>query len=132
MPSVISALLIFKSTWMKTELKQFEIWSANLNHGKGSEPGKIRPVVIVQSNMLNKFDHGSFIICPISSQNRPGLRLLRLPITPDADNGLEKESYLLADQILAIDVSRILEKIGKLEKQIAQDLMESIKVIIGA
>jgi len=49
------------------QTKQFEIWIADLNPQIGTEPGKTRPVLIVQTNLLNSIPHPSTIICPIST-----------------------------------------------------------------
>nr|HAD52490.1 type II toxin-antitoxin system PemK/MazF family toxin [Algoriphagus sp.] len=46
---------------------QYEIWLVNLNPSKGTEPGKIRPAVIIQTNLLNQVMHPSTLICPITS-----------------------------------------------------------------
>tara|TARA_R110002050_G_scaffold299792_1_gene466425 strand:- start:15 stop:185 length:171 start_codon:yes stop_codon:yes gene_type:complete len=49
------------------KIEQFDIWLANLKPQKGTEPGKTRPVVIIQANPLNSTGHPSTIICPILS-----------------------------------------------------------------
>jgi len=57
------------------KIKQFDIWLADLNPKKGTEPGKIRPVVIVQTDLLNE-THLSTIICPITINVIPEAELL--------------------------------------------------------
>ncbi len=59
------------------KIKQFEIWLANLNPAKGTEPGQVRPVVIVQTDLLNE-SHPSLIICPITTNVLPESELLRV------------------------------------------------------
>ena len=49
------------------EFKQYDIWLADLNPTLGTEPGKTRPVVIIQTNLLND-THLSTLICPITSK----------------------------------------------------------------
>jgi mRNA interferase MazF len=49
------------------QTKQFEIWIADLNPQIGTEPRKTRPVLIVQTNLLNSIPHPSTIICPITT-----------------------------------------------------------------
>ena len=51
-------------------MKQFELWLANLNPGKGTMMGKVRPVVIVQTDLLNG-DHSSTIVCPLTKAPIP-------------------------------------------------------------
>jgi mRNA interferase MazF len=48
-------------------IKQFEIWIADLNPQIGTEPGKTRPVIVIQSNLLNKIPHPSTLICPLTA-----------------------------------------------------------------
>lgn len=110
--------------------KQYEIWIADLDPPTGSEPGKIRPVVIIQSDLLNKTGHSSTIACSISSQNKEGVSFIRLAIEPSTDNGLLKKSYILCDQIRAIDMKRLKERIGILNEEAVNRLNESIKAIL--
>ena len=111
--------------------KQYEIWIADLDPSTGSEPGKIRPVVILQSDTLNKAGHDSFITCSISSQQKVGVSLIRLPIEPTGLNGLLKKSFILCDQMRAVDVSRLKGRIGILDSTVIKSLNESIKAILS-
>ncbi|WP_462227791.1 type II toxin-antitoxin system PemK/MazF family toxin [Mucilaginibacter sp.] len=110
--------------------RQYEIWIAKLDLSIGSEPGKVRPVVILQSDLLNQSNHTSYIACAISSQYREGISLLRLAIEPTANNGLLKTSYILCDQIRSIDQSRLKGRVGNLDIATINRLTESIKAIL--
>jgi mRNA interferase MazF len=110
---------------------QYEIWIADLDPSFGSEPGKTRPVVILQSNILNNAGHSSLIICPVSSQHKEGISLLRLDVAPTISNGLARESYILCDQLRAIDVLRLKDRVGVLSAEVISRLNESIKVILA-
>jgi mRNA interferase MazF len=110
--------------------RQYEIWIANLDPSLGSEPGKTRPVVILQSDILNRSGHTSTIACSISSQPKDGVSLIRLPVEPTISNGLLRMSYILCDQIRAMDVLRLKERIGILDEQTVKRLNESIKAIL--
>ncbi|WP_432264614.1 type II toxin-antitoxin system PemK/MazF family toxin [Autumnicola musiva] len=59
-------------------INQFEIWIADLNPRIGTEAGKLRPVIILQTNLLNKAGHPSTIICPITSNIQKDTEVLRL------------------------------------------------------
>jgi len=111
--------------------KQYEIWIADLNPPTGSEPGKVRPVVIIQSDLLNKAGHSSTIACSISSQQKEGISFIRIAVESTADNGLLKKSYVLCDQIRAIDVSRLKGRIGILHEYDIERLNTSIKAILS-
>jgi len=107
-------------------IKQFDLWIADLNPGKGNIPGKIRPVVIVQTNLLNKVNHPTTVICPVTSDLSKDSKILRLNILADQVNGLEKDSSVLIDQIRTIDNIKLIRNIGSLERQYHQTLKNSI------
>jgi len=108
------------------KIKQFEIWLANLNPAKGTEPGKVRPVVIVQTDLLNE-SHPSVIICPLTTNVLPESEILRVHL----DKGqLEVVSDILVDQIRAIDKKRLISKLGELTRIQADRLGENIKIVL--
>lgn len=111
--------------------KQYEIWIADLEPVNGSKPGKTRPVIILQSNIFNKAGYTSFISCPISSQPKEGVTFIRIAIKPNSDNGLLKTSYVLCDQIRAIDMTRLKGKIGSVNDDIIGRVNETLKAILS-
>jgi mRNA interferase MazF len=92
------------------EIKQYDIWLANLNPSKGTEAGKTRPVVIVQTDLLNTI-HLSTLICPVTTNVHPELEYLRIHL---AKGQLDQLSDVLVDQIRAIDNTRLISKLGRL------------------
>ena len=86
--------------------KKGEIYLAKLNPRKGNEVGKIRPVLIYQTNLLNDCKHPTTIILPISTILVDNAYPLRYRISK-RDN-LEKDSDILCDQIRALDNQRII------------------------
>ncbi len=82
-----------------------EVWLADLNPTRGTEPGKTRPVLIVQSQALLDADHPSTLIVPLTTHLVEGAEPLRLRV-PAAEN-LRQESDLLLDQLRAIDNRRL-------------------------
>jgi len=110
-------------------MRQFEIWLANLNPSRGTEPGKIRPVVVIQTNLLNQLNHPSTLILPISSHLTPEENILRVRLSI-GKNGLDKDSEILIDQIRALDNRRFLEKLGLLEANVIAELRSKLKAIL--
>ncbi|MBT0811914.1 type II toxin-antitoxin system PemK/MazF family toxin [Litoribacter ruber] len=111
-------------------IRQFEIWIANLNPQKGTEPGKVRPVLVVQTNLLNRIEFPSTIICPITSnvlKNYEGI--LRVNIKEPIGR-LQKESAILIDQVRAIDNVRLIEKLGVLPDNLALKVKENLKIVM--
>jgi len=86
--------------------KKGEIYLAKLNPKKGNEVGKIRPILIYQTNLLNDCEHSTTIILPISTILIDDAYPLRYRISK-RDN-LEKDSDILCDQIRALDNQRII------------------------
>jgi mRNA interferase MazF len=108
------------------KIKQFDIWLADLNPRMGTEPGKTRPVVVMQTNLLND-THPSTIICPITSNVQPEIKLLRVHLRK---NQLDKPSDILVDQIRAIDNKRLLERIGKLNPEQTKAIKRNIQIVL--
>lgn len=108
--------------------KQFEIWLADLNPRFGTEPGKTRPVLIVQSNLLNKA-HPSTLICPVTSKVKKGVTILRVAIDK-SKGGLKKESAVMIDQVRAIDNKRLVKKIGNLSRELEEKVKENLKIVM--
>jgi len=106
------------------KINQYDIWLANLNPSKGVEPGKTRPVVVIQTNLLNEI-HPTTIVCPVTSKVNKEAMILRVSL-----HQLDKESDILVDQIRAIDNNRLLKKIGQLNKVQIKQLVRSINIVL--
>jgi mRNA interferase MazF len=107
-------------------MMQYDIWLANLNPSKGNEPGKVRPVVIIQTDLLNDV-HPTVVICPVTTQVQPDAEILRVHLSP---NQLEEPSDIMVDQIRAIDKKRLIKKIGKLKKEQVRLLKKNISILL--
>ena len=108
------------------KIKQFDIWLADLNPTVGTEPGKTRPVVIIQTDLLNEF-HKSTIICPITTNVQIDSTILRVHLKKDQ---LNKLSDILIDQIRAIDNRRLIKRLGKLTKEQILLLKDNIRIVL--
>lgn len=84
-----------------------EIWLANLNPQSGTEPGKFRPVLIMQNQVLLNDAHPSTIVIPLTTKLIDDAEPLRIRIKAFSD--LQKESDLLIDQIRSIDNQRLIK-----------------------
>lgn len=111
-----------------TEIRQGDIWLADLKPQIGTEPGKRRPVVVVQTDLLNGV-HPSTVICPITSKVQTHTTILRVYLKAKG-YGLGKNSDILVDQIRAIDNRRFIKKVSKLNKPNFEKLMANLKVIL--
>ena len=79
----------------------------------GVYSGKPRPAVVLQANRWLQ-GHPSVTLCPLTSTllNAP---FVRIPVTPNAMNGLKKESQLMADKLFTVPTTSIGELVGVLE-----------------
>jgi mRNA interferase MazF len=109
-------------------IKQFEVWIADLNPRFGTETGKTRPVVIVQTDLLNKF-HRSTIICPITTNVKYEANILRIHL-PKGTAKLKEDCDIMIDQIRAIENKRLLKKIGDLNHQQIESLKINLAIIL--
>lgn len=110
-------------------IKQFEIWIADLSPQIGTEPGKTRPVLIVQTNLLNQIPHPSTIICPLTTNVKKDADILRVHLKKGEAN-LHQDCDVMIDQIRAIDNNRLLNKVGDLPEKLIETVKENLMVII--
>ncbi len=110
-------------------IKQFEVWIADLNPQIGTEPGKTRPVLIIQTNLLNKLPHPSTIVCPITTKVENEADILRVHLKKGMAN-LSENCDIMIDQIRAIDNKRLVRKIGDIPADLADVIKENIKITL--
>ena len=111
------------------QVKRFEIWIADLNPQIGTEPGKTRPVLVVQTNLLNKVLHPSTIICPLTTNIQKDSEILRVHIKKGITN-LNENCDIMVDQVRAIDNKRLIKKIGELPDNMADKIKENLAIVL--
>jgi len=110
-------------------VKQFEVWIADLYPQTGIEPGKTRPVLIIQTNLLNKLPHPSTIVCPITTKVEKEADILRVHLKKGMADLLENCDIMI-DQIRAIDNNRLVRKIGAVPSDLIDIIKENIKITL--
>jgi len=111
------------------QIKQFEVWIADLNPQIGTEPGKTRPVLIIQTNLLNKIPHPSTIVCPITTKIEKEADILRVHLIKGMANLIENCDIMI-DQIRAIDNKRLIKKIGEIPVELKDIVRENIRITL--
>ena len=88
--------------------------------------GKPRPALIIQSDLFNEF-HASITVCPFTTylQDAP---LFRIQVEPEAGNGLQQTSQLMADKIATLKREKISRVIGSLTEEKMQEVEEAIRL----
>ena len=104
------------------------LYMADLNPRFGTEPGKVRPVVIVQTDALNH-SHPSTIICPLTTKVAGFANPLRVAV-PRGVSGLNRSSDVLVDQIKSIDNRRLRRKLGALPDPYLRELRHKLLLIL--
>lgn len=110
------------------KIRQFEVWIADLNPRLGTETGKIRPVVIIQTDLLNSF-HPSTIICPITTNVQKEAEILRVHLKKGMAK-LKEDCDILIDQVRAIDNKRLQRKLGILPAEIEEQLKLNLLIVL--
>ncbi|MCF8233417.1 MAG: type II toxin-antitoxin system PemK/MazF family toxin [Bacteroidales bacterium] len=109
-------------------IKQFDVWIADLNPRIGTETGKTRPVLVVQTNLLNRH-HPSTLICPLSTNIQKESKILRVHLQK-GEAGLKKDTDILIDQIRAIDNRRFMNRIGSLAGEKAAMVKRNMAIVL--
>lgn len=109
-------------------IRRGDIYYADLSPVVGSEQGGVRPVLIVQNNVGNKYSP-TVIAAAITSQT--GKTRLPTHIDVVATAGLAKDSVILLEQIRTIDKRRLKEKMGHLDDKVMAKVNEAISVSFG-
>ena len=80
------------------------IYLANFNPAKGSEPGKVRPCLVIQTDSLNESGHRTIAVLPLTTRILDNALPMR--VTIEARDNLKQTSQIMLDQIRAFDVRR--------------------------
>lgn len=108
------------------KIKRGDVWVADLRGNIGSEQGEVRPVVVVQNNVGNRFSP-TVTIVPLTSKlktNLPTHVLIN-------DLFLTSPSIALVEQIRTIDKSRLMKHLGTLNTNIMNKIDKAIAIQMG-
>lgn len=114
---------------MQQTIRRGDIFYANLNPVIGSEQGGVRPVLILQNNIGNKYSPTT-IIAAITSK----IKKAKLPTHVElsaAEFNLNKDSVILLEQLRTIDKRRLKEKIAHLDEEIMSEIDRAIMISLG-
>lgn len=111
------------------EVHRGEVFYADLSPVVGSEQGGVRPVLIVQNDIGNRFSP-TVIAAAITSQR--GKANLPTHISLNAsDSGLSRDSIVLLEQVRTIDKHRLKERMGRLDRESMQMVDKALSVSFG-
>lgn len=109
-------------------IKRGDVFYADLSLFVGSEQGGIRPVVVLQNDIGNKFSP-TVIVAIITSKVK---KEMPTHVYLNAiKNGLNKDSYAILEQIRTIDKRRLIEKIGQIDHRDMMNINNALLVSVG-
>ena len=111
-------------------IAQGEVWWADLGEPTGSGPGYRRPVIVVQSDSLNRSRIATVVCVPLTSNTAwaeaPGNVLL-----PSKMTGLPKDSVANVSLIVALDKGQLSERVGRIPGRQLELVLAGIDVVLG-
>ena len=110
-------------------IRRGDIYYADLSPVVGSEQGGIRPVLIVQNNVGNRFSP-TVIAAAITSQQSKANLPTNIPLHADS-SGLAKDSVVLLEQVRTIDKKRLKEKMGTVDENSMNEINNAISISFG-
>lgn len=110
-------------------IKRGDMYYADLSPVVGSEQGGIRPVLIIQNDVGNRYSP-TVIAAAITSQTNKSRLPTHINIS-SKDFGLMKNSVILAEQIRTIDKSRLMEKIGEVDENVMEKVNSALGISFG-
>lgn len=113
---------------MVEDVKRGDLYYADLSPVIGSEQGGVRPVLVVQNDIGNKYSP-TVIVAAITSQ----INKAKIPthIELSTTFGLSKDSVLLLEQIRTLDKKRLKEKIGRLDLEYMTRVNDALHISLG-
>ena len=111
------------------DIKRGYLYYADLSPVVGSEQGGVRPVLIIQNDIGNKYSP-TVIVAAITSQINKAKLPTHIEISAH-EYGLNKDSVILLEQIRTIDKKRLREKIGCLDKNMMLNGSNSLQISLG-
>lgn len=110
-------------------VKRGEIYYADLSPVVGSEQGGVRPILVIQNDVGNKYSP-TVIAAAITSKINKAKMPTHIEISAH-EYGLNKDSVILLEQIRTIDKRRLREKIGRLDELIMQSVNKALFISFG-
>ena len=110
-------------------VKRGDVYFADLSPVVGSEQGGVRPVLVIQNNIGNRFSP-TVIIAAITAQ----IQKAKLPTHVEIDAkryGFERDSVILLEQIRTIDKQRLTDKITHLDDEMMEKVDEALQISLG-
>lgn len=110
-------------------IQRREIWWADLEEPRGSEPGFRRPVLVIQADSFNRSKLRTAIAVVLTSNTR----LLDAPgnvLVPTTESGLPKDSVANVTQIVTLDEDYLTERVGRIPSKLMARIDAGLKLVL--
>jgi mRNA interferase MazF len=114
---------------MPVEVRRGYVFFADLSPVVGSEQGGVRPVLVVQNNVGNRYSP-TIIVAAITSQINKAKLPTHVELSAHECN-LDRDSVVLLEQIRTIDKQRLQNKVTELDERIMQQIDDSLRISLG-
>jgi mRNA interferase MazF len=111
-------------------VSQGDVSWADFGEPVGSQPGFVRPVIVVQSDAFNLSDIATVVVVPLTSN----LGLERFPgnvLLPAKATGLPRDSVANVSQVTTVDRVQLVERVGALSRAKCQAIIDGVSVVLG-
>lgn len=109
-------------------IRQGDIYWIDLGQPIGSEPGYVRPYVVIQNDVLNSSRIRTVIVCALTSNLRRAAAIGNVLLEPGEAN-LPDQSVVNVSQIFTVDKAILTEKVGKLSRQRVRQILVGIALV---
>ena len=106
-----------------------DLYSACLDPVVGSEQGGIRPVLVIQNDVGNRYSPTVIVLAVTGQVNKARLPT-HVPVLA-GENGLQKDSVILAEQLRTLDKRRLRERIGSIGPEIMEQVSQALRISLG-
>ncbi len=113
---------------MSLNIKRGDVYYADLSPIVGSEQGGVRPVLVLQNDIGNRYSP-TVIVSAITSQINKNKLPTHIPVS--SSTGLARDSVVLLEQIRTIDKMRLREKIGHIDDETMMKINDALAVSFG-
>ncbi len=111
-------------------VSQGDVFWADFGEPIGSQPGFVRPVVVVQSDAFNLSEIATVVVVPLTSN----LGLERFPgnvLLPSKSTGLPKDSVANVSQVTTVDRVQLTDRVGSLSRAKKASVLDGISIVLG-
>lgn len=112
------------------EIRRGHLYIVDFNPRVRTKPGKLRPAVVLQSDLVNEAGYPSTIVIPTTTRvvDDPGILRMRIK---KGQGGLARDSDLLLGQLIAVANECFRQEIGVLPGDLMDDLEKRVRIILG-